>query len=160
MKRLKFIMLLFLIIILQGCGLDDPKYIHLKNKDTSNFYTNEVYEKILNDEDFSLDVFNTNMYKKIPVSDIENKIIENFINSLSIEDYKEGDIPTEIEPYQIRINFSDAKYIIKVYNSNLVTLYPWDGNFEEDIISMDNVPIHYNLHDFCKYIENEAKKTK
>lgn len=159
-KKLKFIMLVFLIIILQGCGLMDPKYMHLENKETPNFYTNEVFKKILNDEYFSLEVFNTNMYKNIPVSNTENGIIENFIQSISIEDYNKGDIPTDREPYQIRINFSDAKYIIKVYNSNLVTLYPWDGNFQEDIISLDNVPLHYNLYDFCKHIENEAKKIK
>lgn len=160
MKKFKIFMILFLIIIIQGCSLNDAKYMHLENKKTPNFYTNEVYEKILDDEDFSLSVFNTNMYKNIPVNNTENKIIENFIRSLSIDDYKDIDIPTDIEPYQIRISFSDAKYIIKVYNSNLVTLYPWDGNLQEDIISMDNVPIHHNLYDFCKYIENEAKKIK
>ena len=160
MKKLNFIILLFLIFILQGCGLRDPKYLHLENKQTPNFYTNEVYTKILNGEDFSLEIFNTNMYKNIPVSDTENEIIENFIQSLSKEDYKEGDIPTDIEPYQIRINFSGTKYIIKVYNSSLVTLYPWDGNFQEDIINMDSVPNHYNLYDFCKHIENDAKKFK
>lgn len=160
MKKLKLIILLLLIIILQGCGLRDPKYMHLESKATPNFYTNEVYGKILSDEDFSLEVFNTNMYKSIPVSDTENEIIENFIHSLSTEDYKEGDIPTDREPYQIRINFSDKKYIIKVFNSNLVTLYPWDGNYQEDIISMNNIPIHNNLYDFCKHIENEAKKIK
>ncbi|PRR83411.1 DUF4883 family protein [Clostridium vincentii] len=160
MKRLSFIILLLLVFTLQGCGLRDPKYIHLENKQSPNFYTNEVYTKILNDEDFSLEIFNTNMYKNISVSDTENMIIESFIHSLSDDDYKEGNIPTEIEPYQIRIDFSGTKYIIKVYSSSIVTLYPWDGNFQEDIISMDNVPTHYNLYDFCTYIENEAKKFK
>jgi len=159
-KKLKFIMLLFLIFVLQGCGLRDPKYMHLENKETINSYTNAVYEKILNGEDFSLTVFNTNMYKNITVDEIENGIIEDFIHSLSIENYNEVDLPTEVEPYQLIINFSDAKYIIKVYNTNLVALYPWDGNFQEDIMSMDNVPLHYNLYDFCMHVENEAKQIK
>jgi len=159
-KRLKFVVLLFLIIILQGCGLRDPKYLHLETKQTPNFYTNEVYKKILNDEDYSLEVFNLNMYKTIPVSNTENEILENFIQSLSIEDYKEVDIPTDKELYQLRVNFSGTKYIIQVYNSSLVTLYPWDGNFQEDIITVTNVPTHYNLLDFCQHIENEAKQFK
>lgn len=53
----------------------------------------------------------------------------------------------------MRILFDDEKYIIKVYNENIVTVFPWDGIYEEDIINMVNVPQRNNPMDFCKNIE-------
>lgn len=161
MKKLKFIFIVLLIVLLPGCSLSDPKYPHLENKASVDFYTKEMYAKILSDDDFSIRLFDTNYYKYINVPDVENSILENFIHSLSNESYENVDIPEDKEPYQLRVEFKDGtKYVIKVFNDEMCTLNPWDGNFEEDVISMESVPIHYNLYDFCKYIENQSKALK
>jgi hypothetical protein len=160
LKKLKLFFIFLLIIFLQGCAFDDPRYLHLKAKPDMALYTKEIYAKVLQDEDFSIEFFDTNLYKDISVSKEENDVIENFIGSLSDENYKEDGIPTEKEPYQLRLKFSDSKYIIKIYNDNLVAIIPWDGNYKEDVISMKNLPNRYNLYDFCKHVENRAKAQK
>lgn len=147
-----------LIFILQGCAFEDPKYIHFKDKPSNDYYTKEIYSKMLNHEDYSLSIFNTDLYKNIPIDDDDEKVVENFIRELSKEDYKEYEAITDKEPYDIKINFADGnKYILKIYNNTTVSVSPWDGIFHEDIINMDNVPIRYNLYDFCKHVENESK---
>ena len=45
---------------------------------------------------------------------------------------------------------------INVYDKNTVTLFPWDGNLQEDIITMDNVPARDNIYSFCVYIINKT----
>ncbi|MBD7909918.1 MULTISPECIES: DUF4883 family protein [Clostridium] len=160
MKKIRLLCIFLLIFILQGCAFDDPKYIHLKEKSDIAIYTKEIYTKLLKDEHFSIEFFDTNLYKDISVPEDENQIIENFIGSLSDENYKDEELPKEKEPYQLRIKFQDSKYIIKVYNENLVAIYPWDGNYKEDILSMKDIPKHYNLYDFCKHVENRAKALK
>lgn len=160
LKKVKLFFVFLLIVMLQGCAFDDPKYLHLKQKPDISLYTKEIYAKVLQDEDFSIEFFDTNLYKDISVSKEENDVIENFIGSLSDENYKEDGIPAEKEPYQLRIQFADSKYIIKVYSNDLVAILPWDGNYKEDIVSMQDVPTRYNLYDFCKHIENKAKAFK
>ena len=161
MKRLKIIFILLIICILQSCGLTDPKYPHLSTKKDPAYYTKEVYSKILNKEEFTMVLFNNNMYKDISIDSEENEIIKEFFNCLSEDNYENQEIPKETEPYEIRIEFADgSKYIINVYNNSLAALYPWDGNYPEDVISMEGVPVHYNLFDFCIHIENQDKALK
>ena len=61
------------------------------------------------------------------------------------------------EIYQLRLTIDNQKYIIKIFDYTLISIAPYDGNYEEDIIVMDNVPIRYNLYDYCYYIENNYK---
>ncbi|MGG7178609.1 DUF4883 family protein [Clostridium paraputrificum] len=161
MKKIKITLVLILLIILQGCAFEDPKYIHFKDKSSNDFYTKEIYSKLLKSENYSLDVFNTNIYKNIPVADEEENVIENFIRELSPENYLEDTEISNKEPYQIKIKFEDnSSYVIKVYNENTISVSPWDGIFKEDIINIENLPKKYNLYDFCKHIENKAREYK
>lgn len=161
MKKLKILFIFLIICMLQGCSLDDPKYLHFSNKKDPAFYTKEVYSRILNNEQFKMILFNTNLYKDISIDSSENDIIKNFISSLTDKDYESQELPNKTEIYELRLEFSDgSKYIINVYNNNLATLHPWDGNYPEDIISMEEVPVHYNLFDFCTHIENQNKALK
>lgn len=157
MKKFKLCFLILLVFLLQGCGLNDPKYINLKTKDGNDFYTKDVYSKLLKDDDFTLEIFDTNVYKNIPIDENEKMIIENFIRSLTKEDYKDEESPSDKEPFQIKISFSDDKYVFKVFDDKRVTIAPWDGVFSEDIVNMENVPKRYNLYDFCTHIQHEAK---
>lgn len=153
MKHIKIIIIFVFLFLLQGCSFKDPKYINFKEKESPNFYINEISSKLLNGEDFSLEIFNTNLYKKIKIDDSEKVVINNFINSLADSNYIDNEKPITDEIYEMRILFDDEKYIIKVYNENIVTVFPWDGIYEEDIINMVNVPQRNNPMDFCKNIE-------
>jgi len=145
--------MIILLFSLQSCSINDPKYIHFGTKESPDFYINEINSRILNSEDYSLEIFNTNLYKKIKIDDTEKVVIENFINSLANANYIDNEKPSTQEVYQMRITFNDEKYIINIYNESMVTVFPWDGIYDEDIINMVNVPERYNLLDFCENIE-------
>ncbi|NLK96364.1 MAG: DUF4883 family protein [Clostridiales bacterium] len=152
----KFIIILFIIftLLFQGCNMSDPKYIHFDSKPNNSYYTHLIDSKIINNEDYSIELFNTNMHKRIKIDDSEKVIIKNFIDSLSNDNYKEYEEIDETEIYQIRITFNNEKYIIKIYDKNKISVNPWDGTYEKDIIYMDNIPIRYNLYNFCVHVEN------
>ena len=159
MKNKKLCILLIFVFILYGCSTNDPKYINLSKKETLNYYTNEVFANILNGENYSLKMVDTNVSKSIPISDDEKVIIENFIDSLSDSNFKKNsEEKVDKEPFQLVITFdNNSKYVFRVYSSELVTVFPWDGNFSEDVITLENVPIHYNLYDFCTHVKNKSK---
>lgn len=155
MKKFLFFMINTLLsLILLGCSFQDPKYITLSSKPNNHYYTSELQKKILNDDSFTLYVFDTNLYKEIKVPSYENDIIENFINSLTKSNYLNENI-SETEPFRIKIVFDDTtKYLIKVFDSSNISVSPWDGTFKEDFVSMENIPLGFNLFEFCNHIQN------
>lgn len=151
---------MFLITFpLFSCDNQNAKYINFTSKPSNHFYTDKLRNRILNDDSFTLYVFDTNLYKEIPVENSENGIIENFLNSLTEDDYLNEPIKDK-EPYRIKIVFDDEKYLIRIYNESLVSISPWDGTYKEDTISMENLPLRYNLIDFCNHIENKPLENK
>ncbi|MEN8077659.1 DUF4883 family protein [Clostridioides difficile] len=159
MKYLKFIFILLLVTILSGCVFDNPKYISLRSKPNLYYYSNEIYEKIKNNESYSLKVFDVNFYEYHDVPKADEDIIPSFLESLNIDNYV-SDLSLEDEKvkYKLIIQFdnnNDDKYVINVYDKNSVSLFPWDGNLQEDMITMDNVPIRDNIYSFCVYIINK-----
>ena len=74
----------------------------------------------------------------------------NYVISLNLDDLK--------VKYKLIIEFSDKsndKYVINIFDKNTVTLFPWDGNLQEDMINMDNIPARGNVYSFCIYIINK-----
>lgn len=159
MKYLKFIYILLLTTILSGCVFDDPKYINLKSKPNLYYYSNEIYEKIKNNESYSLKVFDVNFYEYHDVPKEDEDIIPSFLESLNIDNYvSELSLEDEKVKYKLIIQFdndNNDKYVINVYDKNSITLFPWDGNLQEDMITMDNVPTRNNIYSFCIYIINK-----
>ena len=155
LKKLNFIFIIVILLFtLNGCSFQNPKYINLSTKPSNHYYTDELENKILNNEKFTLYVFDTNLYKEIEVPSEENDIIENFISALVDENYSEDKIDIE-EPFRLKVVFNDDKYLINVFNDSIVSISPWDGNYKEDVISIKDLPLRYNLLDFCNHIANK-----
>ena len=155
LKKLNFIFIIVILLFtLNGCSFQNPKYINLSTKPSNHYYTDELENKILNNENFTLYVFDTNLYKEIEVPSEENDIIENFISALVDDNYSEDQIDIE-EPFRLKVVFNDDKYLINVFNDSIVSISPWDGNYKEDIISIKDLPLRYNLLDFCNHIANK-----
>ena len=155
LKKLNFIFIIVLLLFtLNGCSFQDPKYINLSTKPSNHYYTDELENRILNNENFTLYVFDTNLYKEIEVPSEENDIIENFISALVDDNYSEDQIDIE-EPFRLKVVFNDDKYLIKVFNDSIISISPWDGNYKEDVISIKDLPLKYNLLDFCNHIANK-----
>ena len=155
LKKLNLIFItLLLVFTLNGCNFQNPKYINFSTKPSNHYYTDELKNKILNNENFTLYVFDTNLYKEIEVPSDENPIIENFISSLIDDNYSDEQIDIK-EPFRLKIVFNDDKYLIKIFNDSIVSISPWDGNYKEDVISIKDLPLRYNLFDFCNHIANK-----
>ncbi|MGL4772923.1 MAG: DUF4883 family protein [Clostridium sp.] len=154
MKKFYFILAIISILFLGGCGLNDAKYITLTDKPSADYYTKEIHSKILSGDEYSITVFDTNLYKDIKVDSSEKYVIEEFLNSLSTQNFTEVSEPqNEKEPYRIILNFSGTKYQLKVFNANSTTISPWDGKYKADSINFKDIPQRYNLFDFCEYIK-------
>lgn len=155
-KKFLLPLLLLLTLNLNGCIVENSKYISFTSKPSTHYYTDKLKNKVLNNEKFSLLVFDTNLYKEIPVDKDEFVIVDNFLTSLSSNNYLQYDSkPDTKEMFRITISFDDSKYLIRVYDSSIIAISPWDGSYEEDIISMENIPLRYNLLDFCNHIQNK-----
>lgn len=146
---------MLLSVNLIGCNLRNYQYINFSIKPNNHYYIDEIKNKILNNKKFTLYVFDTNLYKEIEVPKDENSIFEDFISSLTSENYS-TEVVNIKEPFRIRLYFNDNdQYFIKVFNDSIISIAPWDGIFKEDIISIKNLPLRYNLFDFCNHIANK-----
>lgn len=162
MKYLKFIYIILLTTLLSGCVFNNPKYINLRTKPNLYYYSNEIYEKIKNNESYSLKVFDVNFYEYHEVSEKDEDILPSFLESLNNDNYvSELTLEDEKVKYKLIIDFDDkSKYVINVYDKNSITLFPWDGNLQEDMITMNDVPIRNNIYSFCIYIINKTTSNK
>ena len=161
MKKLNFLSLLLIILLLPGCVFNQPEYIKNDTKPNNYYYTNEIYGKLKNNEEFTLELFNTDVYKYYDVDKEDCDIIQSLIESLHSENYHDSlteDEKNLLPKYKLTIKFDNSKFVINVYNKNLATIYPWDGVFSEDIISFENVSQHSNLYEFCYYVENKHRE--
>lgn len=156
MKKISCIFVILLLFTnLIGCNLRNYQYINFSVKPNNHYYIDEIKNKILNNKKFTLYVFDTNLYKEIEVPTDENSIFEDFISSLTDENHSTEGVNIK-EPFRIRLYFNDNdQYFVKVFNDSIISIAPWDGIFNEDIISMKNLPLRYNLFDFCNHIANK-----
>ncbi|MGL5379927.1 DUF4883 family protein [Clostridium sp.] len=158
MKRyLKLIFLFLFILILPGCGLSSPEYIIPKSKPSTHYYTNEIYKKLKNQEAYNIKIFDLDVYKYYDVDSEEHSIMLEFIESLNDKNF-EASIEEDLKPrYKLIIEFEDSKYLINAYNESLISIYPWDGVYKEDVLSLEGVPDYYNVFKFCEYIDKISR---
>lgn len=155
MKKLNFIfIILILSFTLIGCNFENPRYINFSMKPNNHYYVDKIKNRILNSDKYTLYIFDTNLYKEVEVSPEDDDIIEDFISSLTNETYSDEKIDIK-EPFRLKIIFdNNDKYLIKVFNDSTISVAPWDGIYKEDIISIKNLPLKYNLFDFCNHVLN------
>lgn len=155
MKKISsiFIILLF-SLTLTGCDFQNPRYINFSMKPSNHYYIDKIKNRILNNYKYKLYVFDTNLYKEFQIPDEEDNIVEDFISSINSDAYTDETI-TSKEPFKLTIIFDNGeKYLIKVFNSSIISVAPWDGVYKEDVISIKDLPLKYNLFDFCNHVLN------
>jgi hypothetical protein len=123
-------------------------------KPSNHYYIDKIKNRILNNYKYKLYVFDTNLYKEFQIPDEEDNIVEDFISSINSDAYTDETI-TSKEPFKLTIIFDNGeKYLIKVFNSSIISVAPWDGVYKEDVISIKDLPLKYNLFDFCNHVLN------
>lgn len=156
----KFISLILAITIaylFTSCTFNESQYIRPNAKPKVNYYANEIRDRMNRNEEYTIKIFDLNIYKYYEVDKQEHSIIPEFIDALNNENYG-VEIEDELAPeYKIIIEFSNEKYIINAYNEKLITVYPWDGVYPKDNISMEGVSDYYNLFKYCEYIKKVSR---
>ncbi|WP_461206495.1 DUF4883 family protein [Clostridium sp. DL1XJH146] len=126
-----------------------------KKKPNNYFYTNSIAKNLKISANTEINFFDMNFYKTVHAEETEIDEINLFFDYLSITDFslKPIDIP-KTPKYKIYFTFKDTKekYVINIYNSKYISVFPWEGDFEMDYVDMSNVPIRYNLYKMCEYI--------
>lgn len=154
MKKLFNILIIIVISCLfTSCSFNESQYIKPGSKPKANYYTNEIKDKIENNEEYVIKIFDLDLYKYYEVDNKEHSIIPEFIDSLKSDSYDVSLEEDKSPQYKIIIEFSNSKYIINAFNDKLISIHPWDGVYDEDVISMEGVPDYYNLYKFCEYIK-------
>ncbi|QAA34031.1 DUF4883 family protein [Clostridium manihotivorum] len=154
MKKL-LSLILVLIISSTFIGCSNAQYINLKKKPSNHYYTEEMY-KLISTEKFSISAFDTDVYKELHPKEEDDKILLDFVKSLKSTNFinKPDNLPDKPK-FKMFIKTSKDKYVINIYDDNIISIFPWDGVFEEDFINMDKVPLAYRLDSFCKYVFNK-----
>lgn len=151
----KIIPLLLISLLLQGCS-SPMDILYNKTKPNKFFYTYQISNNIKSQNNFSVLIFDTNLYKEreLPSSYLPN--LHKFITSIKDISYmdKPEDLPKK-PAYKIFITTGpnkDERFVINVYNDSIASIYPWDGVYEEDFIDMRTIQRAYNLLGLCNYV--------
>lgn len=152
-KFIRFILIIAITSLFISCNFNESQYIRPKAKPISNYYTKEIKEHINKNEEYTIKIFDLNIYKYYEVNNNEHSILPEFIDNINIDNFDIKIDENLKAEYRIIIEFPNSKYIINAYNENLISIHPWDGIYPEDTISMEDTPNYYNLYKYCEYIK-------
>lgn len=147
MKKRKIILILFFLFLLSGCSSSFND-----KKPSTSYYTNLLEAALAAEPKSNIVLLDLNFYKERPLQGEEVTFVKNFFKYLNKQSFiqKPADLPQN-PLYKYFFTFTETKYVINVYNDKYLSIYPWDGNYLEDYVSMDGVVKAYNLYNLCKY---------
>ncbi|MEQ8153963.1 MAG: DUF4883 family protein [Clostridiaceae bacterium] len=143
---------LLIIFPLRGCSLRDPKYININSKPSLSYYTEELKKDAENDMTFKVSILDTNLYKEKEIPQAENTSFIKFLMAIKEDDYMNPSIDNSKNCiYKVFITFKSNKYLIKVYENETISVSPWDGVFQEDVLSELSIMPGEKLISICRY---------
>jgi hypothetical protein len=146
-------MCVFFSLILFGCNYNFSKSIFIKSKPNNYYYTNLLMKDLSLEKPVELYALYMNFYKKKDFSKEDLSTFSDFFNSLNKDSFVEKPAKLPDKPlYKIFLTFSENKYMINVYNENIISIYPWDGAYGMDYIDTSKMYKAYNLYGLCKYL--------
>lgn len=147
------LMFLFFSLTLSGCKYNLHSKVFIKAKPNNYYYTNLLMKDLSLENPKELYALYMNFYKKKDFSKEDLSTFTEFFNSLNNDNFIEKPESLPDKPlYKILLAFSENKYMINVYNENVVSIYPWDGSYKMDYIDTTKMYKAYNLYGLCKYL--------
>lgn len=125
-----------------------------KKKPYDFFYTNLLAKNLTFYEEADIEALNISFYKTKELSESDIDTIKDFMKQISQNSFSQKplDLP-EAPKYKLFFSFGNGeKYIINVYNSKYISVFPWDGDLSMDYANMSNIPTRYNIYNLCNYI--------
>ena len=127
-------------------------------KPSLSLYTNNLIKTINNsaNSNLTISIFYSKLGKNktIPKEYIEN--ISSFFNSLKPEyflDYSTSNLDTKNPEYRLTVYLNEKSiFVIDILNDKYITIYPWDGSYEPDLIDISNLHTRTNLFNIADYL--------
>lgn len=154
-KHIKMFTLIILVTLLSGCTLENP---FNREKPNSNYYTYEL-SNLISDNSFEIHVLDRNVYRNIAVTSEDLSILDDLLKNIKDNNYlleKPDDLPDK-PIYTLFITAEKEKMVLDVYGDNLISIYPWDGRYEKDYLTLEDIPNSFKMEQFCEYIFEKAK---
>ena len=152
-KYISIIICVFFSLNLVGCNYKFNKSTFTKGKPSNYYYTNLLMKDLSLENPTELYALYMNFYKKKDFSKEDLSTFTEFFNSLNNDSFIETPVNLTSKPiYKIFIKFSENKYVINIYNENLLSIYPWDGDYRMDYLNTSKMYKAYNLYGLCKYL--------
>ena len=146
-------MIILLSLSLFGCNFNLPSKVFSNKKPNNYYYTNLLMKDLSLENPKELYALYMNFYKKKDFSKEDLSTFGEFFNSLNNDSFIEKPESLPEKPlYKILITFSENKYMINIYNENIISIYPWDGSYSMDYIDTTKMYKAYNLYGLCKYL--------
>ena len=134
-----------------GCSKIDIPFLSRK-KSCNFYYTNELAKNIHNEPAYSCTILDTNLYKEKALSKKDLVIISSFLKELKKDNFMISEPAHNRKPaYRMFVTFSKSKFVINVYDSRYISVFPWDGYYKEDYIDMNNISSAFNLYNLCRF---------
>jgi hypothetical protein len=128
------------------------------NKKPNNYYyTNLLVGSISKEISYKCTAIDTSFYNEIEISDNDKVTINGLFKQLNISKNfinKPSNLNSKPK-YKLIFTLKDSKYLMDIYNENIISIYPWDGKFEKDYIDMSKIPVSYNVNSLCDYLFNK-----
>lgn len=150
MKKGSFI---FLVLILIGSIFFSLNLYYNKKKPNDYYYTNLLAKNLALYKTYECRVLDTNFYKTEMLNKDDINTVKDFLRQLKKPNFLTVPQGIKTEPeYKIFFNFPESKekYVINIYNSQYISIQPWDGDFQLDYIDMTKIPLRYNLYSLAK----------
>lgn len=154
-KYIKMFTLIILVTLFSGCSLENP---FNKEKPNLNYYTYEL-SNLISDNSFEIHVLDRNVYRNIAVTSEDLSILDDLLKNIKNSNYlleKPKDLPNK-PIYTLFITSEKEKMVLDVYGDNLISIYPWDGKYEKDYLTLEDIPNAFKMEQFCEYIFEKAK---
>lgn len=151
MKKIISLSIIMFLLFLTGCSKIDLPIMN-KKKPYNFYYTNELAKNIHDEPIYSCTILDTNLYKEKALSQKELPVLSSFFKELKKSSFMNSKPAVQAKPeYRMFITFKNAKFVVNVYNSRYISIFPWDGDYKEDYIDMNNISAAFNLYNLCRF---------
>lgn len=152
MKKLLYVCLFISLFTLIGCNT--VEYVNNNNNKPSKTYYSDKLKSSIKDKIQSVRIIENNFFKEISLDENQIKLLSEMINEIDSTDLINNDLLGDAEKclFKIYIETQTDEFIIDVYGNDILTIYPWDGIYEKDIISLDKSPLSLKPESICKFM--------
>jgi hypothetical protein len=156
MKKLVvfFTLIIAVFILFTGCTNNLNLLEYNSKKQNKFYYTNILVKKLKQEMPSKCIITETNFHKEKPLDKETIKDVKDMFESLNQKNFinTPKNISNKKPFYKIIIEFKQEKFLVNIYSSTLVSVYPWDGIYSMDYIDTSKIPISLNLYSLGKYI--------